>query len=121
MLTFLISVLAVWRICSLILEEDGPFEIFKRLRNYFHVYHWDDFSLNEQRGFLLSGYSEGDIITDGDFFGELLTCHWCLSIWISLLISIYLGIVGLADWQFIPLLIPALSACSIFIHNWSEE
>jgi hypothetical protein len=53
--TFLIAVLAVWRITHLFWAEDGPGDIFLRLRR-------------------LAGKS---------FFGQLLDCFYCLSLWFA--------------------------------------
>jgi hypothetical protein len=54
--SLLVVVLAVWRITHLLWAEDGPGDIFVRLRR-------------------LAG--EG-------FFGRLLDCFYCLSLWIAL-------------------------------------
>jgi len=53
--TFVIAVLAVWRITHLFYGEDGPYDIFLRLRR-------------------LAGTS---------FFGQLLDCFYCLSLWFA--------------------------------------
>src|SRR5215510_6716205 len=53
--TFVIAVLAVWRITHLFFGEDGPYDIFLRLRR-------------------LAGRS---------FFGQLLDCFYCLSLWFA--------------------------------------
>jgi hypothetical protein len=60
---FIISILATWRLTHLLSKEDGPFEI---------VYH-----LRKQLG-------QG-------FFGSLLDCFYCLSIWIALPFGWWLG------------------------------
>ena len=60
---FLLSVLAIWRITHLIGKEDGPFDII--------------FLLRRKAGM--------------GFFGTLLDCFYCLSIWISLPFGIWLG------------------------------
>lgn len=62
----LIAVLAVWRGTHLLWGEDGPFEIFLRLRK-------------------LAGRG---------FFGELLDCFYCLSLWIALPIAWLIGATG---------------------------
>jgi len=53
--TFLIAVLAVWRVTHLLWGEDGPFDIFVRLR----------------------------AIAGAGFFARLLDCFYCLSLWVS--------------------------------------
>ena len=52
---FVIAVLAVWRIAHLFWGEDGPGDIFVRLRR-------------------LAGRG---------FFGKLLDCFYCLSLWVA--------------------------------------
>ncbi len=53
---FILCTLAVWRVAHLLASEDGPFDIAIRLRK-------------------LAG--EG-------FFGSLLDCFYCLSLWIAI-------------------------------------
>ena len=60
---FIIILLAVWRLTYLIQAEDGPFEIIYRIRLF---------------------------MGDG-FFGKLMDCFYCLSIWIALIPGIYFG------------------------------
>ncbi|MEJ0106695.1 MAG: DUF1360 domain-containing protein [Bacteroidota bacterium] len=64
---FAIITLVVWRVTHLLSKEDGPFNII--------------FSLRKAAG--------------AGFFGSLLDCFYCLSIWIALPFGIYTGHV----WQ----------------------
>jgi hypothetical protein len=66
---FIIPTLAVWRITHLLSKEDGPFSIV--------------FLLRKKAG--------------AGFFGNLLDCFYCLSIWIALPFAICLG-GGLKDY-----------------------
>jgi len=61
---FLITALAVWRITHLLAKEDGPFDII--------------FTLRKTAG--------------NGFWGKLLDCFYCCSIWIALPFAI-----GLSD------------------------
>lgn len=61
--SLLVGVLAVWRITHLLWAEDGPGDIFVRLRR---------------------------LVGDG-FFGRLLDCFYCLSLWIALPFAWVLG------------------------------
>ena len=58
-----LSALAVWRLTHLIHAEDGPWKCFERLRQWL-------------------GKS---------FFGELVGCFYCLSLWIALPFGLVLG------------------------------
>ena len=60
---FLITVLAAWRITHLIQAEDGPWDIVFKLRR---------------------------ALGDG-FWGKLMDCFYCASIWISLPFAIFYG------------------------------
>jgi len=61
---FVLSILAVWRITHLLGKEDGPFNII--------------FLIRKKAG--------------AGFFGSLLDCFYCLSVWIALPFAIWLGI-----------------------------
>ena len=60
---FFVLILVVWRITHLLSSEDGPFDII--------------FLLREKAG--------------AGFFGNLLDCFYCLSIWVALPFGIWLG------------------------------
>ena len=64
LLNFIISSLAVWRVTHLIQAEDGPFDLIFKIRK-------------------LAGNS---------FWGSLMDCFYCLSIWVALLPGLYFGI-----------------------------
>jgi hypothetical protein len=60
---FLLAALAVWRLTHLISKEDGPWDTIVRLRR----------ALGNR------------------FFGGMLSCFYCLSIWIALPFSFFLN------------------------------
>ena len=62
-LYLVLSVFAVWRITHLLGKEDGPFNII--------------FLIRRKAG--------------NSFFGKLMDCFYCLSIWIALPFGIWLG------------------------------
>ncbi|WP_136806819.1 DUF1360 domain-containing protein [Desulfosediminicola flagellatus] len=78
-----ISTLAVWRITHLLYEEDGPWNIFVRLR-------------------LRAG--EG-------FWGELLDCFYCLSVWVAAPAAVLIG----ENLKEMVILWPALSGGAIVL------
>lgn len=59
----IVGVLAVWRITHLLQAEDGPWDLVVRLRR-------------------LAGTG---------FWGQLLDCFYCLSVWVAAPFAIYLG------------------------------
>jgi uncharacterized membrane protein len=60
---YLIIVVVVWRLTHLITAEDGPFDLIIRLRK----------------------------LLGNSFFGKLMDCFYCLSIWIGLFCAWYAG------------------------------
>lgn len=53
---FILCTLAVWRITNLLSQEDGPFDLIIKFRKLFGT----------------------------GFFGSLLDCFYCLSLWIAI-------------------------------------
>lgn len=60
---FFIACLAVWRLTHLFINEDGPWDLIYLLRK----------------------------AVGAGFFGSLLDCFYCLSIWIALPFGLWLG------------------------------
>jgi len=87
--TFLIATLAVWRVSHLLSGEDGPADIFLRLRK-------------------LAGNS---------FFGQLLDCFYCLSLWVAAPVAWMLA----ATWLERALLWLALSGGAILLERISNR
>lgn len=70
---FIICSLAVWRITHLLSQEDGPFDAVIRFRKLF---------------------GQG-------FFGSLLDCFYCLSIWVAMPFAVFLcdkWLQGIITW-----------------------
>jgi hypothetical protein len=86
---FLLGLLSVWRITHLLSAEDGPWDVVIRLRR-----------------------SAGE-----GFLGQLLDCFYCLSIWISGPLAIFLGE---KPGERI-LLWPALSAGAILLERVTDQ
>ena len=64
----IIMALATWRLASMFVSEDGPFDIFRRIRSLFGVTHHDDGTIARIPDKSLS---------------KLFTCIWCMSVWIA--------------------------------------
>ena len=80
-----LGILAGWRITHLCVAEDGPWDVLIRLRRA-----------------LGSG-----------FWGKLVTCFYCLSLWVAAPIAAWLGL----SWSERLLLWPALSAGAILLER----
>ena len=94
-LRLLIAALATWRLSSLLVNEDGPNDMFLIIRARFgtHLIRDDD-------------RPESNL-------GRLFSCVWCMSVWVSA----FLALVAITPFWIV--LIPfALSAAAIAIDKW---
>jgi len=97
--TFVILSLATWRVSKLLTGEAGPFNVFLRIRKLAGIVYIDDDPFQ---------------IPD-TFFAQLLSCVWCLSIWV--------GALWFLAWYLVPketelIAIPfALSAVAILFEG----
>ena len=85
---FVLSVLAVWRVTHLLSQEDGPFDLVFRFRKLF---------------------GQG-------FFGSLLDCFYCLSIWVAIPFAFFLcngWMEGIITWL-------ALSGGASFLYKLTD-
>ena len=86
---FILCLLAIWRISHLFSQEDGPFDLVIKFRKLF-------------------GQS---------FFGNLLDCFYCLSIWVSVPFAFFLAnqwIQGIIIWL-------ALSGAACLLFKLTEK
>ncbi|HUO11042.1 MAG TPA: DUF1360 domain-containing protein [Phycisphaerae bacterium] len=84
-----LGILATWRITHLLQAEDGPWNLMARLRH---------------------AVGQG-------FWGHLLDCFYCLSLWVALPLALTIG----QDWVERPILWLALSAGSIALERLLPE
>src|SRR4051794_28736585 len=89
MYLLILGILGVWRITHLLNAEDGPGKVLVRLRK-------------------LAGIG---------FFGELLDCFYCLSLWVAAPFAYVLG----SGWKETLLLWPALSAAAILLERSTSK
>ncbi|HEX4022329.1 MAG TPA: hypothetical protein VHX63_14385 [Acidobacteriaceae bacterium] len=85
----ILGVFFVWRLTHLVSKEMGPLELFERLR-------------------LLAGKG---------FWGQLLGCFYCLSLWIAAPCAYFIA----HGWKERLLLWPALSGAAILLERLSAE
>jgi hypothetical protein len=86
---FIIGTLSVWRVTHLLAAEDGPWRLVVRLRRR---------------------AGEG-------FFGELLDCFYCLSLWIAAPVAWVIG----GSWKERVLLWLALSGGAILLERTTDR
>ena len=88
--------LATWRLSHMLVYEEGPWDIFWRIRNMFGIEHYEDGSI--------AGVPE-------KVMAKLFGCLPCMSIWMA-------GLVYLV-WHYepIPVWIVAASGCACLINR----
>lgn len=102
-MVYLILALATWRISSLIVNEDGPGDIFTRLRVLAGVrYDGETFQ------------QTADNVIAGAFM-----CIWCMSIWVGLILMIAYSLLPQPTlWIATPL---AFSAATIMVDQLVQK
>ena len=91
-LTFTIAALAVYRVARMIVEEDGPAFIFKRLR---------DAHTNDKRSFDVG-----------------LRCIYCVSFWAALVAAVWLVVFGGWNDRLFPLYWFGLAGAATIAHRY---
>jgi hypothetical protein len=85
----IIDILVVWRITHLLQGEDGPWNLIVRLRQW----------------------------AGQGFWGGLLDCFYCLSLWVALPVAALTG----RGWKLCLILWPALSGGAIILERISAK
>lgn len=86
---FVISMLVIWRVTHLFTQEDGPFDLIVKLRK---------------------------LLGQG-FFGTLLDCFYCLSLWVAVPFAFWLcdeWLEGVLTWL-------ALSGAACLLHKFTDK
>lgn len=105
--SFFVLALAVWRISNMLVNEDGPWMIFEHLRL--------------RAGLLPPEYPDSPRETDppGEMPGSLLSCLWCMSVWVAGLFILLCALhYNLAFWAAMPF---ALSAVACLLDRWGNK
>ncbi len=83
--------LATWRISSLIVHEDGPWSVFRKLRERAGIVH-------DEGGEIL--------VVPEKFLAGVLSCVWCSSIWVAAGLML--------AWLLLPMFIGLFAAVMVF-------
>jgi len=106
LLRLLVGALSTWRISAILYYEAGPFDLFKHIRKFFWRHSLPELipalELTDEHSYKHNYIAE--------FIYEQLSCFWCVSIWVSIIVTL------IAVSNFWLALIPfALSGASILI------
>ncbi len=107
-----VMVLALWRVSNLVANEDGPWQIFRKMR-LFTVFMCQGPEQNWHRTWLNKACS--------DFhFHDMLECEYCNSLWLApvFMLAYHLGGHTIALTVFTWL---ALSTTTIFVKRYHEK
>lgn len=95
---FILLGLATWRLASLLVQEDGPWDMFARLRSKLGV-----------------RFNERSEAVGTSFLSDLVLCMWCTSVWVGGAMAFLFVTAGsLATILSLPL---ALSAVAILLNR----
>lgn len=97
-LTFIILGLATWRITLLLVVEEGPKDVFTKLRLILGV-RYDEY-----------GKKYGI-----NMIGELMSCAWCTSVWVGALVWLT------QDYLFELFGLLALSGMAVLLENYRDS
>lgn len=101
LLDILTASVATWRFTHMVLTENGPFRVFRRIRERFGVVYAQD--------------DEHQIVS---FKYEVLTCPWCMSVWVGMVVTLLQFSSPKARWLLLPFV---YSAGSVFIGKLMEK
>lgn len=115
---FIISSMATWRISHMINLEDGPMDIFIRIRTWVGLTPYAELDDDEQLDALQKlNLNPMDpiptYIHNGSSLAKWFECHACISVLVGLGVTLYLAINSLVAWPLIPIYALALSFISI--------
>ncbi|MGI9544679.1 MAG: hypothetical protein ACR2MX_15560 [Cyclobacteriaceae bacterium] len=86
---FILAILATWRVSHLLQVEDGPFDLIFRLREW----------------------------AGNTFWGKLMDCFYCLSLWVAMLPAIWLA----NSWKMFFAVWLALSGAAVIIYKLTDQ
>jgi len=98
---FIVLALATWRLTSLFVWEDGPFEVFIRIRYLFGV-----------------RYDEQNLAYGTNWLAKGIICPACASVWFGILWGILYWLWQPTWWLALPF---ALSAVAIILEQWLNQ
>lgn len=91
-LTAVIALPMVYVLSLYLMDEDGPFNIFWAIRLFV-----GGFTLEEIPD--ITGKVEVKEVAGKGFWGKVLSCHRCLSPYVTAVVMVFLGLTGVSEWN----------------------
>lgn len=92
-LDVIVGGVATWRLTRMLLMENGPYRVFRRLRELSGVVYVDDESLEVS-----------------SFKYEITMCMWCMSVWVGLALTLLQRFVPGGRWFLLPFTYSAINS-----------
>ncbi|MFG0252979.1 MAG: DUF1360 domain-containing protein [Phycisphaerales bacterium JB038] len=106
-ITLLVLALATWRVSRILVEEDGPYDLFARLRNWLGVVDGDE-----------GRYAEWVDTYHRYTVAELFSCIYCMSVWVGIFYAVLYAVSPVVSlWAGLPF---ALSAMALLINKVAD-
>ena len=109
LLGFCIICLAAWNISSLLVQEEGPFNIFARIRYWMGVDVGPDMGLYKRYGI--------GVIRENT--SGLFMCVWCMSRWVAAILIVSYMVFPSPTMILCSIL--AVSTAVIAVDNWNSK
>lgn len=112
--------IATWRVTYMFNMEDGPWDVFLKLRKHVGLRVFNDLSSEDQLAWLESNKLAPDGMPphyahDGNTAAKWLECHGCLSVTVGLATLVFMWLTSLFSFPFVILGTPIVSFGSIII------
>lgn len=120
MIVLIFLSMAVWSLSSLFVGERGPFDIFQRLRDLAGVESKTRADAIDLNAWLALHPAEDDVPDRFAFnlIGEILSCFWCTSMWVSIFVTIAYAFVSNHPWWYLVLMPFALRTGALLIDEY---
>jgi hypothetical protein len=92
MTTFILLTFAAYQLTDLLVYQDGPFNLFVKIRNYFGLYLVDDQEvIDYEKKYIFSKYLNRN---GYNLVASILSCPYCSMVWVILFLTPFVYIFG---------------------------
>lgn len=75
--------LAIWRMSNFLVNEDGPYYIFIRIRVLFGAFYWNEHKHKIATADDIANTPEHLTLKYKTEASKAMSCVWCISVWVS--------------------------------------